>query len=466
MNDNNLIDRLAKTLSHIDGISREELEWLVNHGELEFNEANSLIAEKGKRIPKLWIILSGLIVVKRDHGAGPRRVAQWGPGEVSGMLPYSRMKGPAGDNFIEVGGEFLTIHEKYFPEMVHLCPVFTAYTVHSMIDRARSFNTSDLHAEKMISLGKLAAGLAHELNNPASAAIQSAKWLRTELDKLESASHALSAARLSDDLINKIKQFQSACMVKSTRSVLSPIQMSEHEDKISDWLLQHNIEATLAEPLSATSVTIDRLNELAKMITGDKISIVLNWIAASCTTRSIAEDIEKSTARISELVSAIKRFTYMDKLAGLEYIELEGGIRDTIKIIDSKVKSKEAVINIEIESNLPRVQASGGELNQIWINLIDNALDAISNNGRIDITARREKDKVVVCIIDNGTGIPQDIISRIFDPFFTTKPTGQGTGLGLDVTRRYLHQSHGDITVESQPGRTEFRVSLLAEDTV
>jgi len=460
MKENNLINRLAAVLSHLEEIPHEELEWLVTNGKFEVFENGTLIAPKGKHMDKLSIILSGYIAVKRDYGTGPRQIAKWGVGEVIGMLPYSRMTGSNSDIYLEERSEFLSINEKSFPDMIHRCPVFTAYTVHTMIDRTRSINTSGLQAEKMISLGKLSAGLAHELNNPASAAVRSSQLLLSELDKAEAASRALGTINLNDDLLDTIERIRSACLVKSADSILSPIQQAEREDEIADWLTLHNIEKSLAEPLSTTTITINELNELSSAISSKSLAVVIQWIATACSTRSLAMDIEQAATRISELVSTVKRFTYMDKFAGLESVGVEAGLRDTIRIVSSKVKSKGAAITIDIEPNLPQVEASGGGLNQVWLNLIDNALDAIPNSGHVDVIACMEEDRIVVKIIDNGSGIPHEIVSQIFDPFFTTKPPGQGTGLGLDVTRRLLNQYHGYITVNSKPGRTEFRVSL------
>jgi len=460
-----LVDRLA-ALSNLEGIPRAELEWLVAHGNLELYEAGAILAPRGKRIEKLWVILSGHVAVRVDRGAGPRRVMGWRTGEVSGMLPYSRMTGPPGHNFLEEAGEFLAVHEKHFPEMIRRCPVFTTYTVHLMLDRARSFNTSDLQDEKMISLGKMAAGLAHELNNPASAMVRGAKQLSTSLADAEAAAHALGAAGLTEEQFQWIEQMRAACLAKPGGTVLSPIQQADREDEVSDWVGRHQLDPDHAEPLADTAVTIDALDALADATSGDTLDAVLRWIAAGCATHSLASDIEQAATRIYELVAAVKRFTYMDNLAGPEPVVVEAGLRDTLNVLAAKAKSKGATITLDVAADLPSVYATGSELNQVWLNLIDNALDVIPESGRIDISARHELNRVVVSVVDDGAGISPDVMPHIFDLFYTTKPPGQGTGLGLDITRRLLRRYHGDIAVESRPGRTEFRVTLAAENPV
>jgi len=457
-----LVDRLA-ALPQLSGIPRGELEWLVAHGELEVHDAGTLIAPKGVRIAKLWIFLSGHVVVQVDRGVGPRKVTDWRAGDVSGMLPYSRMVGPPGDNYLEERSEFLSVHQRHFHEMAHRCPVFTAHTVHCMLDRARSFNASDLQDEKMVSLGKLAAGLAHELNNPASATVRGAKQLLGILRRSDAASRALGAAGLTDEMFAAIEQVRTVCVAQPGGTVLSPIQQADREDEIADWLARHQVDPGHAAALGDTGVTLDALDALARATSGGTLDAALGWIAAGCATHSLALDIEQAATRIHDLVAAIKRFTYMDSGAGPGPMDVEPGLRDTVKVVAAKARSKGAAITIAIEPHLPCVHATGSELNQVWLNLIDNALDAIPEGGRIDISARAELDRVVIRVVDDGPGIPPDLVPQIWDPFFTTKPPGQGTGLGLDIARRLLRRYHGDITVESRPGWTEFRVSLHAE---
>lgn len=460
MADPTLVDRLL-ALRNLQGIPREELAWLIAHGRLELHQAGAVVAPKGQPVEKLWIILSGQVAVRVDRGAGSRRVIEWRAGEISGMLPFSRMTGPPGDNYTEQTTELLTIADTHFAEMIHRCPMFTAQTVHLMLDRARRFNASDLHDEKMISLGKLAAGLAHELNNPASATIRSAKILRASLDEADVAARTLGAADLPDDLLKTIDQVHSACLVSPVHSMLSPVQQANREDEIADWLVRHQMDPDHAAALADTAVTIDALETLGSATSGQTLNAAIHWIVVGCTTQALAVDIEQAATRIYELVDAVKKFSYMDNLAGPESVDVETGLRDTIRIVASKAKLKGATITVDLDKNLPQVQATGGELNQVWLNLIDNALDAVHESGHIDIRARTEGNRVVVRITDDGPGIPPDVMPLIFDPFFTTKPPGQGTGLGLEITRRLLRRYRGEISAQSRAGRTEFRVDLL-----
>lgn len=452
-----LVDRLA-SMENLAGIPRAELEWLAAHGTLRKYAPGDVIAPLNQRIETLWIILSGRIVVRVDRGVGPRRVIEWHAGEVSGMLPFSRMKGPPGDNFAEVPTELLMIREEHFPELIRECPAFTGFTVHMMLDRARSFNTSDLQDEKMVSLGKLAAGLAHELNNPASATMRGAKMLLDGLVETEGASRALGAAGLTESLMETIEAMRSEWLAQP-----ASVSQFDREETIADWLARHDLDPAHAGSLADTAVTIEGLDALAQVTSGDTLDAALRWIVAGCATRMLAQDIHEAATRIYELVAAVKSFTHMDSLAGPMLVDVEAGLRDTIRVVASKAEAKGATITLDAEPDLPRVQAAGSDLNQVWMNLIDNALDAIADSGRVEVTARREVDRVVVRVIDNGPGIPADIVSQVFDPFFTTKPPGKGTGLGLEIARQLVRRYRGNISVTSVPGRAEFRVSLPIE---
>jgi signal transduction histidine kinase len=348
--------------------------------------------------------------------------------------------------------------------MIRECQGVTSILVHTMIDRARTFTSSDLHDEKMVSLGKLSAGLAHELNNPASAIERSASLLEDHLEEAERAARALAAARLTDAQLAAIDTVRGSCLGAAVQGVRSPIAQAEREEAIADWLAAHGLDVTTAELLADTAVTFEALDRVASAVEGPALQAVLRWSATLCSVRALASEIQQAAMRISGLVTAIKGFTHMDQAPIAEPVDLVQSLGNTVAVLKSKARSKSAAVVIDVEPGLPRVRGFVGELNQIWANLIDNALDAIPDAGRVEVRARREQERVAVRIADNGAGIPQAIRDRIFDPFFTTKPVGLGTGLGLDIVRRLVRHNNGEIAVESQPGRTEFRVVLPAAE--
>ncbi len=463
MTEGNLVDRLAqhKTLG---GAPREELEWLAAHGTLRQMQAGDVLTAKGAHPEGLFVVLSGRFAMFVDRGAGLKKAMEWRPGDVMGLLPFSRMAGPPGDSVAQEPSEILAVHRDHQRAMVHECYGITSILVHAMVDRIRTFTTSDLHDEKMVSLGKLSAGLAHELNNPAAAIERSATLLDDRLEDAEKATRAFGAFALTEAQLAAIETFRKACLTAPSPGVRSPIEQAEREDDFADWLDDHGLETETAEALADTAVPMNALDELARSVDGPALGATMRWLAAGCAVHGLASEIQDAAARISGLVEAIKGFTHMDQAAVAEPVDLVKGLRNTVAVLRSKARAKSAAVVVEAESELPRVRGFAGELNQIWSNLIDNALDAVGESGRVEVLADRTERQVVVRVIDNGAGIPAQIRERIFDPFFTTKPVGHGTGLGLDIVRRLVRHNDGEISVESQPGRTEFRVALPLAD--
>jgi signal transduction histidine kinase len=412
----------------------------------------------------LFVFLSGHVALFVDRGAGLHKVIEWRAGDVGGLLPHSRLVSPPGDSVAQESTEILAVHRDHLRELTRECHEITSILVHVMVDRARIFTSSDLHDEKMVSLGKLSAGLAHELNNPASAIERSAVLLKGLLAESEQASRALGASRLTEAQYTAINAARESCIAKRSSRVRSPIERAEHEEAIADWLTDHGLSAAAADALAETEVTFEALDQLAQVVNGDVLDAVLRWSAATCSIRKLAEEIQDAATSISGLVSAIKGFTHMDQAKVPAPVDLIEGVSNTVAVLKSTARAKSAAVVIDMEAGLPRVRGFAGELNQIWANLIDNALDAVSGSGRVELLANREQQRVVVRVIDNGSGIPPEIRDRIFDPFFTTKPMGQGTGLGLDIVRRLVRHNDGEIAVESRPGRTEFRVVLPIAD--
>ncbi|HEX5412837.1 MAG TPA: ATP-binding protein [Terriglobia bacterium] len=459
MKTTDLVDRLAehKTLG---AAPREELAWLASHGYLRQLNPGEVLTAKGTTVEGLFVVLSGRITISVDRGAGLRKIMEWQGGDVTGLLPYSRMVSPPGDTVAQEPTEILQVPRDYLRELIRECYEITAILVHSMVDRARLFNATALQDEKMISLGKLSAGLAHELNNPASAIERSAALLGDRLEDAEGAARALGAAGLTGSQLAIVDGVRESCASASEQGVRSPIEQAEREEAMADWLADHGLDPAMAEALADTAATIDGLDRLAGAVEGPALDPAVRWSVAGCTVRDLAVDIQQAAMRITGLVTAIKGFTHMDKATVAEPVDLVQGLSDTITILKSKARLKSVSVDLHVEPGLPRVRGFAAELNQMMANLIDNALDAASESGRVEVLANREGRRAVVRVVDNGSGIPAPIADHIFDPFFTTKPLGQGMGLGLDIVRRLVRHNDGEISVVSQPGRTEFRVVL------
>jgi len=458
-----LVDRLVEHRT-LGAAPREELSWLASRGSLRELKTGDVLTAKGARVESLYIVLSGRIAIFVDRGAGRHKMMEWRGGDITGILPYSRLVGPPGDVVAQEPSTILAVSRDHLLEMIRHCHEVTSILVHTMVDRTRAFTSSDLHDEKMVSLGKLSAGLAHELNNPASAIERNAALLGSRLEEAERASRALGALRMTDVQLAAVDAARDACLATPVHGVRSPIEQAEREEAVGDWLAGHGLDSAIGEALAETAVTLEALDALAAAVDAKALNAVLRWAAAGCAVRGLAREIQHAAVRITALVVAIKGFTHMDQAAVAEPVNLVRSLDNTVAVLKSKARAKSVAVAVHLEPDLPPVRGFAGELNQIWANLIDNALDAVPEAGRIEVLASRESGGVVVRVVDNGAGIPAEIRDRIFDPFFTTKPMGQGTGLGLDIVRRLVLHNDGEIGVESQPGRTEFRVVLPAAD--
>jgi signal transduction histidine kinase len=458
-------DLIARLEAHrvLRGVPREELQWIVDHGEVETLEPGSLPITTRITIDWLWIVLSGRVSLRVDRGVGPRKVDEWGAGDVTGLLPYSRLVASIGDALVEERAEVVRVEKGHFPELISKCHEITARLVHEMLDRTRRFTTFNFQSEKMASLGRLSAGLAHELNNPASAVVRGADALKGQLEDLDAASRALGAAGLPPAALEAVDRVRALCEGAGQKVGRSPLERADREEAIDGWLRARHVDLPDVDALARSSVTIEALDELAAALDARTLPIALRAITASRVAQQTAAEIEAASSRIHTLVTAVKGFSRVDQGAGPARFSIEQGLRDTLAVLNSKARGKDVAVTLEITKDLPQVNGVAGELNQVWSNLLDNALDAAPQKGHVQIKAGRFVDgKVVVKVIDNGAGIPPELQTRVFDQFFTTKPIGQGTGLGLDIARRIVRSHDGVLEFDSRPGCTEFRVILPA----
>lgn len=458
--DFSLVERLAAHRT-IGNIPREELEWLAVHGKLQRFEPGELVGLRSQPVMAMYVLLTGRVSIHYVGAAGVRhKVAEWQAGDVTGLLPYSRMTTPPGDSIVEEPSEVLVVPREEMRAMTRACHELTTILVHVMLDRARFFTSTMLHDAKLKSLGKLAAGLAHELNNPAAAITRSAKLLPDGVRAAQAAARKLGEARLTAAEAAAIREVGLECQEARVQEVRSPLEEAEREADIAGWLEAHDVDTAEAERIAQTPVALETLERLAAAVRSDCLGPALSYVAAECWVRGLAREIEQAGVRISDLVKAVRGFTRVDSASVPQPVDITEGLTETLAVLRGKAKGKGIRITVSLADDLVPVRGVAAELNQVWANLIDNALDAAPESGSVEVGAARENECVVVRVVDDGPGIPAEIRDRIFDPFFTTKDVGKGTGLGLDIVRRLVERHDGDIDVQSRTGRTEFAVSL------
>ena len=459
MTDADLVERLAAHRT-LGSAPREQLEWLAARSTLHRFAAGEVLGGKGTKIDSLYVVLSGHVAIRVDRGGGERKVMEWWPGDVSGMLPYSRLTASPGSSTAEEPTEILKVPSEHFPEMIAKCHELTAILVHVMLDRARRFTAEDLQDEKLISLGRLSAGLAHELNNPASAVARTAEELSGCLFELEASALTLGAAGLTAEQLATLAELRRRCGEPDPHVHLSAIQRADREDAVAEWMAKHRLRGEIVEGIAETPLTLAELDALAQSLGDEHLGHALRSLAATCRVGRLASEVRVAAKRVHELVAAVKGFTHMDSSGMKKRIDIRQGLSDTLAVHRSKAKGKSVTVTLEAPDDLPAIEGFGGELNQVWSNLVDNAIDAAPAEGHVTVSASRLNGGVLVRITDDGPGVPEKLKARIFEPFFTTKPQGQGTGLGLDIVRRLVMHHNGQIELSSRPGCTEFRVTL------
>lgn len=459
MTSTDLIERL-RDIPVFEDSPQEGLAWLAERLEVRTYGAGEMLNREGAPADHLTIVFEGELrgTVESEPG-GTGRTFSALAGEITGKLPYSRMKSYPLTVRAVVPATVGLLHESHFGELPERLPRAAGKLVHVMADRVREATRIEQQSEKLMSLGKLSAGLAHELNNPAAAARRAAQNLKDAVRALRAANLRLIQHGLTSEqraLVATMEEHWDG----NAPAALDTLERSDREQEIGEWLEQRGVEKawTLAPDLVDAGAAPDSLCPLGDEFKGEALSDVIERITASSNIGRLAREIESSTGRIAELVRAIKEYSYMDQMPE-QQIDVHDGIESTLVMLGYRLKKGIHLVR-DYDRTLPRICAFGSELNQVWTNLIENALDAMDGQGELRIRTRPEPAHVVVEICDSGTGIAADIRDRIFDPFFTTKPVGKGTGLGLDTVYRIVRKHRGEITVESEPGQTRFQVRL------
>jgi len=459
-----LVDRMG-TYDSMSALPRQERAWLVSRGELRRYDAGEKVLGAKEEVHEFVIVLAGRIVVYIGHGGGRRHAMESAAGSLTGALPYSRLRRSPDEVLVEAPTELLALHRSCFPEMIRECPVLTESLVHAMVDRARGFAAASWEDEKVTALGRLAAGLSHELNNPAAAAASGARRLTGVLADVAEAARAVGAAALTPDQLALVRDLVERCRHPSRSAPMGAMDRADREEHMSEWLREHGLEVEHAPTLVDGGVSAEALQPLASQMVGAHLAAAVRWIAAAAAGAVVATDVERATRRIHDLVTAVRAYTYVDRAPVRETTDVGPGLASTVQVMRAESNRKNATLRLEVEPGLPFVSAVGPDLNQVWANLLHNALDAVRVGGEVRVTAQEEQGMVVVRVIDDGDGIPREVQPRVFDPFFTTKPEGEGTGLGLDLVRRIVRSHSGEVEFESRPGRTEFRVRLPVAPT-
>jgi signal transduction histidine kinase len=450
--------KIVKEFQHVPD---EQLQWLIGQGETVELEKDEILFNVGEPVITSYIILEGKMRICTVQSGKQKELRPIDVGQVTGYLPYSRATvTPAFCEALKKSWVLKIPKEKLIAGFGTHYELIEAM-VHMMLSRVREFTSIQQQNEKMFALGKLSAGLAHELNNPAAAISRAAALLQTQVGELPKLFKHIANLRIEPEKVEKINNL-IIHKLGTEPPKLTMMQKAGLEDELTDWLTDNNLKDTDPEGLVEQGFTTAELEVFKACSTPEHLPVLLEWVSNYLVTNKMAEDIRASSERISDLVGAVKNFTFMDKDANRQLVDIHAGIRNTLTMLNYKLRKGNITVVEHYDETTPQIHAFPGELNQVWTNIIDNAIDAMEVNGKgtLDITTMHDARFVKIKIKDDGPGIPDDIKQNIFAPFFTTKEMGKGSGLGLDVVSRIMIQHNGEVKVKSEPGNTEFEICL------
>lgn len=458
----NLITELRK-VEGFNEIPDNQLIWLIDKGQLVRYAAGEMVFEQGTAVEYMQIVLQGRIVLKMQQKDQFRTVSEVSPYSVMGSLPYSKANTASGYSTAMDEVIVFALHKDHFREMIIAHEALTTVLVHHMTTRVRSFTKLQQQNDKMSSLGKLSAGLAHELNNPSSAVIRSAQALSRQLRGLSEKFRNINSIRLSDAQVNSLTT-QLLSKIRNGIIQLPVMERSDQEDNIAIWLEEAGFPDgyELAENFVDYDYSIEELDHIRELVGISQLVPVMEWLNQLLLAERTVAEIGEASKRINELVRSVKSYTHMDKAPEKQLSNIHTGLNNTLTMLNHRLKKDTIVIQKKYDEDLEQIPLYVSEINQVWTNLIDNAIDAMEESPKRILTIETKKDNncLLVTIQDTGSGIPQESLDHIFDPFYTTKEIGKGTGLGLDVVQQIVTQHNGKITVHSQEGETRFMVCL------
>jgi signal transduction histidine kinase len=432
----------------------------IEPGEVIDVPSNTVLVSEGERLPVFFVVLEGEVRLSRTYDRQSILMGVVKPGNYTGettllldthWLATARVGKPT---------KLFRLCEDDFWHMMRACHSVARQIFQTAANKVRNLEGYSLQREKLASLGTMAAGLAHELNNPAAAAQRAAVHMQQTTDKVQCLLCQLSRSLDHDHMEHLATTSDNALQRLATAPPLDHLERSDRADAIATWLEGHNVADAWEVAPTFVSAGLDSawLEEFTAKIPTTSHADALGWLEARLNLKSLLSQVEQSTGRIAELVKAIRSYSYMDQ-SPMQEIDIHEGIENTLTILNHKLKNVTVVR--AFDRSVPRITAYGSELNQVWTNLIDNAIHAVNGSGKICVGTSLEDNQLVVEIVDNGSGIPANVQPHLFEPFFTTKPIGTGTGLGLVITNRIVGDRHGgEIEFESKPGETRFKVRL------
>lgn len=461
----NLLSEL-KNFSTFQDLPEEHLQWLIDHSEMLTLKEGDQVLKKGEPVHYMYIILKGALELKAPQGNQFRHLSTIEKGGITGLLPYSRMKEATAYGIAVTDTQILALHKDHFPEMERVSHPMVQALVSVMTSRTRDFTRIQQQNDKMMALGKLSAGLAHELNNPASAIVRSSAILKKHLHTTPETFKQMISVRLDPEAVDAVNRIIFSKIESKEAVKLSMMERTNREDEIAEWLEDQGIEDgyDMAETFVAFGMTISDVEEIGEVIKHEYVQPVFGWLNNVLTTERLVSEIEDASHRIAELIQSVKTYSHMDRASDKEMSDIHTGINSTLIMLNHKLKEKKIQVIKNFQEDLPKVPLYVSEMNQVWTNLIDNAIDAMDQGGKLEIHTRQEHQNIKIDIIDDGSGIPPDVISQVFDPFFTTKAVGKGTGLGLDIVKKIVDQHQGNIDVESSPGKTIFKLCFPLQE--